>query len=191
MADEAAKKAKAQAYYKKWRAANAPRKKATDMAWRVAHPDCRKREYQRQAAKLKEQARQRYIKNRERVKATSHAWRQANSEHAADLTKKWQEQHPQKVAAFKRKWAIAHRERHAEVESRRRAIKRQTEVERVDFAAILRSANGLCGICHKPFDLFGIDFDHIVPLARGGTHTTKNIQATHTRCNRVKGAKVG
>jgi 5-methylcytosine-specific restriction endonuclease McrA len=70
-------------------------------------------------------------------------------------------------------------------------MKLQTRVENINFKKILRDANGLCGICKKPFDLFGIDFDHIIPLARGGTHTADNIQATHSICNRRKGAKVG
>lgn len=75
--------------------------------------------------------------------------------------------------------------------ARRRAQKQHTQTEKVDFKQILRDSKGLCGICNKPLDLFGIEFDHIVPLARGGSHTRENIQATHSRCNRVKGAKVG
>jgi 5-methylcytosine-specific restriction endonuclease McrA len=60
----------------------------------------------------------------------------------------------------------------------------------VNFKKILKDSNGVCGICRKPFDLFGIDFDHIIPLSRGGAHATDNIQATHSRCNRAKGAKL-
>lgn len=74
--------------------------------------------------------------------------------------------------------------------ARRRALKLQTQAEKVDLKQILRDSKGLCGICKTPLDLFGIDFDHIIPLARGGTHTRDNIQATHSRCNRAKGAKV-
>lgn len=83
------------------------------------------------------------------------------------------------------------RERDRERSARKRALKRKSYVEPISFAAILRAANGVCGICRKPFDLFGIDFDHIIPLARGGPHIASNIQATHARCNRAKGAKVG
>lgn len=67
-----------------------------------------------------------------------------------------------------------------------RELKRTSQIERIDFKRILIDANGICGICQQPFDLFGIEFDHVVPLASGGTHTTGNIQATHTRCNRSK-----
>ena len=75
--------------------------------------------------------------------------------------------------------------------AKRRALIRATQVESVDYGLILRDAKGRCGICHEPFDRFGIEFDHIIPIAKGGTHTRANIQATHTRCNRAKGAKVG
>jgi 5-methylcytosine-specific restriction endonuclease McrA len=32
--------------------------------------------------------------------------------------------------------------------------------------------------------------DHIVPLAKGGTHTWNNVQCTCRRCNAGKAAKV-
>lgn len=63
-------------------------------------------------------------------------------------------------------------------------------VEPINYKRVLRESGGVCGICKHPLDLFGTDFDHIVPLARGGTHTFDNIQATHARCNRSKGARV-
>lgn len=105
--------------------------------------------------------------------------------------KKWRQKYPEKQAAKLLAYRLAHPERDREKSARRRAAKRQTYIERIDFKKILRDANGICGICKEPFDLFGIDFDHIVPLSRGGAHITANIQATHSRCNRAKGAKVG
>jgi 5-methylcytosine-specific restriction endonuclease McrA len=78
-----------------------------------------------------------------------------------------------------------------ELFGRYRASKLGVVAEEVDFHKILLDSNGLCGICREPFDLFGIEFDHVVPLARGGTHTADNIQAAHARCNRVKGVRVG
>lgn len=85
----------------------------------------------------------------------------------------------------------ANPERVREISARRRARILETAVEPIDFGLILRDSGGICGICRQVFDLFGIEFDHIIPLARGGTHTAENIQATHSRCNRAKGAKVG
>ena len=72
---------------------------------------------------------------------------------------------------------------------RREALKRGTAVAKIDYKAVLLRANGLCGICKKPLDLFGTHFDHIVPLALGGTHTDDNLQASHAHCNLSKGAR--
>jgi 5-methylcytosine-specific restriction endonuclease McrA len=96
----------------------------------------------------------------------------------------------EKLRAKARRLYRANPEQYREIQSRRKARKLGAATERINFKKILRKANGLCGICQRPFDLFGIDFDHIVPLARGGTHTNDNIQATHSRCNRVKGCKL-
>jgi 5-methylcytosine-specific restriction endonuclease McrA len=74
--------------------------------------------------------------------------------------------------------------------AKRRALKTTTNVEPIDYVDVLRASNGVCGICKKSLDLFGVDFDHIVPLSRGGTHTRENLQATHSSCNRSKGARV-
>lgn len=51
-----------------------------------------------------------------------------------------------------------------------------------------------CQICKKagrPADVTWkqASIDHIIPYARGGTHTWDNIQLTHLECNKKKGAK--
>lgn len=97
--------------------------------------------------------------------------------------------HRDERAVYASQYKVTHLKEHAESEGRRRARKRNTQVEPIDLMQVLRDSKGVCGICHKPLDLFGIDFDHIVPLSKGGTHTRDNIQPSHSRCNRVKGAK--
>jgi 5-methylcytosine-specific restriction endonuclease McrA len=128
------------------------------------------------------------------VKAYKKQWWASNREEFSKQRKSPEGRARQK-AQFK-KWYdetyySKHREKFLARNARRRALKTTTEVGPIDFAQILKDANGVCGICHEPFDLFGIDFDHIVPLARGGAHIAENIQATHARCNRSKGARVG
>lgn len=67
------------------------------------------------------------------------------------------------------------------------------EAERVDYAAILRTHGLTCSGCGKPI-IKGIGvkegcltFDHLIPLAKGGSHTAQNIRPTHAECNRRKG----
>lgn len=53
-----------------------------------------------------------------------------------------------------------------------------------DLAAI-RAATGTCYLCGEAL-ADPVEFDHVIPLARGGRHLLGNIRAVHRHCNRVK-----
>lgn len=78
-------------------------------------------------------------------------------------------------------------------EHRRRAKKRQGPVERFDAHEIYERDAWMCGLCQQPVDpavLFpdhmSASLDHIVPIARGGSHTRANVQCAHWICNSHK-----
>lgn len=57
--------------------------------------------------------------------------------------------------------------------------------------------NWTCGICSHPIeaqrrhpDPLSPSIDHIVPIARGGTHERSNVQAAHLVCNLRKGTRL-
>ena len=62
----------------------------------------------------------------------------------------------------------------------------------------LATLDPVCAICHKyidleapPFSPLAVEVDHIVPRARGGAiYELSNLQLTHSRCNRKKGARM-
>lgn len=62
----------------------------------------------------------------------------------------------------------------------------------------IASLDAVCALCHTPIDLdapkntpFAVEVDHIVPRSRGGSlYALENLQLTHHRCNRKKGAKM-
>jgi len=62
----------------------------------------------------------------------------------------------------------------------------------------IASKDPVCAICHGPIDLeapafspLAVEVDHIVPRSRGGAiYDIDNLQLTHSRCNRQKGAKM-
>lgn len=62
----------------------------------------------------------------------------------------------------------------------------------------IASLDAVCAICHTPIDLdapkntpFAVEVDHILPRSRGGQlYAVENLQLTHHRCNRIKGAKM-
>lgn len=77
--------------------------------------------------------------------------------------------------------------------SRRIVRKRSAEYERFSALEIYRRDKWNCGICLKPVDqdlkypdLFCASLDHVVALARGGSHTRANTQCSHFICNSLK-----
>lgn len=76
---------------------------------------------------------------------------------------------------------------------RRRAAERDAFVEVVDRHAIFERDEWSCKLCGEPLDMDAIapdprspTIDHVIPLARGGTHEPANVQAAHFWCNSVK-----
>lgn len=75
---------------------------------------------------------------------------------------------------------------------RRNALRRKKAMagQRVDYAAIWERDRGICYLCGLAVARENLHFDHIIPLARGGSHTEENIAVTHSWCNLRKGAKM-
>ena len=47
-----------------------------------------------------------------------------------------------------------------------------------------------CGGCAKCGSQERLEFDHIIPLAMGGSNTARNLQLLCESCNRLKGATI-
>ncbi|HAJ45603.1 MAG TPA: hypothetical protein DCL54_03365 [Alphaproteobacteria bacterium] len=67
------------------------------------------------------------------------------------------------------------------------------EIEVVDFVQKVIDWNGCCCICCTEIDLTlpgtdneGLTLEHMVSLAQGGSHTSRNIGPAHRRCNMKK-----
>lgn len=79
---------------------------------------------------------------------------------------------------------------------RRRAIIRETQVERFTDQDVRMAHGDICYLCGDPIN-FKLRYpnpdspsvDHIVPLARGGTHTLDNCAMTHWGCNNKKNVR--
>ena len=73
----------------------------------------------------------------------------------------------------------------------------------ITLAKLLKRDNGICYLCGEKVDvddyiirddikIVGDNYpsiDHIVPVAKGGTHTWDNVKLAHKICNSKKGAK--
>jgi 5-methylcytosine-specific restriction endonuclease McrA len=76
---------------------------------------------------------------------------------------------------------------------RYRARLRAAYVAPVNRALIYLRDEYTCQLCHLPVDMttlspqpFAPSLDHVIPLARGGTHELNNVQLAHVICNSIK-----
>lgn len=80
--------------------------------------------------------------------------------------------------------------------SRRRALMMRAPTEKIRSLLVYERDGWTCGICGEAIDpelkkhRMSASIDHIIPLARGGTHTYDNVQAAHRVCNSRKGARI-
>ena len=143
-------------------------------------------------------------KNKEKNKAYQAKWKASNPENArqCNIRKSRKYYHskcrtdPEFMRAATAKsvqWANDNPERYRKnmlgVHHRRRARKLNTQTGPVDYDLLILESNGLCGICRQPID-HKAEWDHIIPLARGGSHTQDNLQLAHPSCNRKKNRKL-
>lgn len=77
---------------------------------------------------------------------------------------------------------------------RRRALKRDAYVARVHSSKVFLRDDYECQLCGEPLAMtarvphrLAPTIDHVIPLAKGGTHEPTNVQAAHFYCNAVKG----
>ena len=77
-----------------------------------------------------------------------------------------------------------------------RARRAGAVIERIDRNVVFTRDGWLCQLCGQPTnpnarpqDDMRPSIDHIVPLARGGSHTYDNLQTAHRVCNSRKGAR--
>lgn len=61
------------------------------------------------------------------------------------------------------------------------------QYERIDFLSIYKN-HPLCFYCGAPLKLSEVEFDHFIPIAKGGPHVADNIRVSCVTCNRRKGA---
>lgn len=74
---------------------------------------------------------------------------------------------------------------------RRKALKRTTQVERVDLEVLLAAHGRVCHLCGWEIAAdMQMHWDHVIPLSRGGTHTADNLAPSHGSCNDWKGARL-
>jgi 5-methylcytosine-specific restriction endonuclease McrA len=144
--------------------ANRDHERLTRKEWERLNPD-----------KKRAQDARYYRRHRERHLAGSQRWVEQNRDRSNGYKKKWRKSNPLKLR---------------EIKHRRRARQYGTRIGRISYRAILEREAGICYLCQQPIPAESINFEHVIPLARGGTHTQDNIRIAHEHCNKKKGAKL-
>ncbi len=128
-------------------------------------------------------------KNREMLRQKNIKYSVENVDKRRDYQKKYYLENKEKVHAANTLWRRNNPEAYRLIASaaraRRRAHKYNTRIGHIDWKAIYERSGMICGICHEPI-IGDFDYDHIIPLAKGGPHVTENIQLAHPSCNRAK-----
>lgn len=117
-------------------------------------------------------------------------WRDANLEYDRERKRGWGEKHPGY------NWAASHRPQSrvakARAQRRRRARIQGNGAYRVtsrDLSRLISRNGGRCAYCRNGFEENGgLQWDHVVPIARGGSDSIGNLLPSCRRCNQSKGA---
>ncbi len=104
-----------------------------------------------------------------RVRARQAAWR-----------RRFRQAHPELARAIDKRYS-------AEKNAKRRGA---TVTGPVDYERICARDRMRCHISHKQVKPTDLHLDHVIPLAKGGTHSETNIAVSHAWCNLRKAAKV-
>jgi 5-methylcytosine-specific restriction endonuclease McrA len=144
---------------------------------------------------MKKYAKERYWRDPGRRRAESKRYRDAHPEKRREWQRSYNARHREEIRArfaamgWRKRWDALHPEIRRANEAKRRAQKHLTQIEPVDYESIYERDGGVCYLCSNVVTNKHVEFDHIVPLSRGGAHIEANIALAHAMCNRRKGVK--
>jgi 5-methylcytosine-specific restriction endonuclease McrA len=125
---------------------------------------------------------------REKMRTYMRQWRAENPERNRETDRRHRESNPEATAAKYARYAKNNPHKRRDIDARRRArIANAPRVEKIDREYIIARDNSTCHICGKRVTT-QLELDHLVPLAKGGSHTADNLRVAHKWCNGSMGA---
>lgn len=143
-------------------------------------------------------SRKNYANNPDKVLQDTLRWKQGNPERYAANQARYRSQHRAKAAETSRLWRKNHPgnrrspEKKRELLNRHRARKRGARVVPITsafFITALKAWDRRCAYCQLDLRGVRLEWDHFVPLARGGAHAEHNLVPACPSCNRRKNAR--
>lgn len=158
--------------------------KGTKMAiCRVCNNARSKETYKKDPEKVIARTRKYHEDHPEWSKSFQYNWHQKNKTRRLEVVK-------QRIA-FDPEFAAYRRELTARHERKRRALKVTTQVAEIskeEYSALFVEYSQQCWICETILDSSAVVWDHVQPLARGGSHTVDNLRPACNPCNIRKNA---
>lgn len=142
--------------------ANKDAENARDHAWRAAHP--------------------------EKSKVYSRAWRGANSEQARQHHQKWEQANLELSRSIKAAWKRNNPDKIAIQNALRRARVAGAQIIEITSEQLESKWHfwgGKCWMCKNN----AAQWDHVIPVSKGGAHCLANLRPSCKPCNQRKGAK--
>jgi 5-methylcytosine-specific restriction endonuclease McrA len=154
---------------------------ARTAAWRKRNPERTREIAKTGARRLRRLHPERLSKTNKKHYARIRSWRVINSDRVSEYNRK----HIKKThGAAQKRWAKANPLKLREFKARRRASESGGTV---DYDMVLCLYGMICHICEQPIPTDNdLEFDHVVPLSRGGLHQQENVRPSHQSCNRQK-----
>lgn len=129
-------------------------------------------------------ASQKWYQNNKNAKlAKSREYRQPRKQQANEYAKSYRLKNPEKIKQDNIVWRNKNPEKVKELEHRRRARQKQNGEFYIRPQFLKRLYNSPCVACGSKKN---ITQDHIIPIARGGTHGEGNLQPLCKKCNSSK-----
>lgn len=128
-----------------------------------------------------------YVLNFDKVKAQRKTYDIIHFDENQRRVKKWTKEHPEQTKEWRRAYSKAHPEIGRCHVRKRRAVARKAvnTLTRQEWEEIKLSYGNRCVYCGTK----ATSQDHIVPMARGGSHTADNVVPACGSCNSSKNAK--
>ena len=124
--------------------------------------------------------------NIEKIKTNKRKYYLLNRDYILKKSLQWQKDNADKVIAKNKAWAERNPEKRLERTQRRRTKLRGNLAYSVTKKELKKLYSSPCAYCKSNEK---ISIDHVIPIARGGTHSIGNILPACSKCNSSKGAK--
>jgi hypothetical protein len=129
--------------------------------------------------------------HKEQRNEISRQWARENAERIREQSRQRYAQDPERFRQKAQEWRADNLHVKADGESRRRARLRDCpRIEKINRYEIIKRDNATCYLCLRRLPMWAITLDHVIPLAKGGSHITDNLRVACRSCNSSKGARL-